>query len=75
MLISGHYKQKSIQFILTDIFKNTDINFYISSDNKIILTQNSFVYDSLPVIFLEVIKPLQPLMRNKNLFITLKNPT
>jgi len=51
VLISGHYKQKSIQFILTDIFKNTDINFYISSDNKIILTQNSFVYDSLPSDF------------------------
>jgi len=50
-LISGNYNQKSLAFILNDIFKKTDINFYISSYNKIILTQNSFIYDSLPIDF------------------------
>ncbi len=47
-LISRNYDQIRLSSILNDLFKNTDINYYISSDNKVILTQNSLIYDSLP---------------------------
>ena len=55
-LISGQYNQKSLQFILNSIFKNTDINFYFSVDYKIILTQNNFIYDTLPDDFFGITK-------------------
>ncbi len=51
--ISGHYNNVSLQTILNDIFSKTVINFYISSDNKIILTQNNLIYDTLPDDFFE----------------------
>lgn len=47
-LISGNYKEASIQEILDDLFKESLINYYISSDNKVILTKNNIIYDSLP---------------------------
>jgi CarboxypepD_reg-like domain/TonB-dependent Receptor Plug Domain len=47
-LISGQYNNVSIQTILNDIFSNTVINHYISPDNKIILSQNNLIFDSLP---------------------------
>ncbi len=46
--ISGNYNQISLQSVLNNIFKDTNINFYFSSDNQIILTQNNYIYDSLP---------------------------
>lgn len=45
--ISRSYSDKSIEFILTDIFKETVLNFYIQ-DNQIILTQNILIRDRIP---------------------------
>ena len=50
-LISGNYSKVSINFILNDIFKNTVINYYITNDKRIILSQNSIIYDSLSTDF------------------------
>jgi carboxypeptidase-like protein/TonB-dependent receptor-like protein len=46
--ISGEYNNVSIAYILDDIFKETVINYHITSDKKIILTSNSLIYDSFP---------------------------
>ena len=49
--ISGKYVNTALSIVLSDIFKDTFINFYISNDNKIILTQNNLIYDYLPDTF------------------------
>ncbi len=54
--ISGVYSNISLPVILKDIFSGTVINFYISDDNKIILTQNNLIYDSLPKDFFNLNK-------------------
>ncbi len=46
--ISGNYTNQSVEDILTDIFKNTNLNFYITNDNRIILTENNAIHDTLP---------------------------
>ena len=50
-LISGKFDNVSLNIVLDNIFRNTVINYYISSDNKVILTRNSLIYDSLPKFF------------------------
>ena len=72
-LISGNYSKVSIKIILDDIFKNTVINYYISNDNKIILSQNSIIYDSFPTDFFVLDKSIpnqeqnnQPILVEKN---------
>ena len=47
-LITGQYKDVTIQTLLDGIFKKTIINYYISPDNKIILTRSVLIYSSLP---------------------------
>ena len=49
--ISGNYSNTLLSTILTTVFKDTFINFYLSNDNKVILTQNNLIYDSLPDSF------------------------
>jgi len=44
ILISGNYSDKTIQEVLSKVFEDTDINFFIDQ-NKIILTKNSVIYD------------------------------
>ena len=51
--ISGEYSNATIKTILDAIFDNTIINYYISSDNKIILSPSVLIYNSLPVGFFE----------------------
>ncbi|AUP81468.1 TonB-dependent receptor [Flavivirga eckloniae] len=46
--ISVQYSNVSIRLVLDDIFKLTDINYYIKSDNNIILTKNSLINSKLP---------------------------
>ena len=48
-LISGNYKNVSIKELLDNIFKNTIINYFISSDNKIILSQSVLITNTLPI--------------------------
>lgn len=45
--ISGNYEDTPLNIVLNDIFKETIINYYISSDYKIILTQNSIIHSDL----------------------------
>ncbi|MCF8274784.1 MAG: TonB-dependent receptor [Flavobacteriaceae bacterium] len=42
------YSNVTVNFILNDVFKDSSINFFIASDKRIILTNNSLIYDELP---------------------------
>lgn len=44
VLISGDYTNKTVDEILTKVLADTELNFFISN-NKIILTKNSIIYD------------------------------
>jgi hypothetical protein len=46
-VISKQFKEVRISEVLEDIFQNTSINFFIS-ENKIILSNNSVIYNQLP---------------------------
>lgn len=46
VLISGNYKNKTINEILNSVFENTNLNFIIKED-KIILTKNIAIYEKL----------------------------
>ncbi|CAN1503204.1 CarboxypepD_reg-like domain containing protein [Flavobacteriaceae bacterium] len=48
--ISKNYKEATIKNILDGIFEDTDINYYITK-KRVILTQNSLIYDKLPIDF------------------------
>lgn len=52
---SGTYSQTKLSEVLSDILKNTNIN-YFRKGERIILTQGSIIYDQLPEGFLEVEK-------------------
>ncbi len=51
--ISKAYKNVPVEDILKDLFNDTAINFFISWDNRIVLTQNNSIYGYLPEGFLE----------------------
>src|SRR5688572_1114676 len=46
-VINKHFREVRIGEVLEDVFQNTSINFFIV-DNKIILTNNSIIYNQLP---------------------------
>lgn len=46
-IISKQFKEVRIAEVLDEVLQNTSFNFYIS-DNKIILTNNSIIYNQLP---------------------------
>ena len=52
-LHSGEYKNTTINVILDDIFKDSSINYFLTSDNKIILTQNTNIVYTLPEGFFD----------------------
>ncbi|PCJ94936.1 MAG: TonB-dependent receptor [Flavobacteriaceae bacterium] len=47
-LVSGNYDNAPINDILESVLKKTIVNFYIMDDDKIVLTRNTIIYDSLP---------------------------
>jgi len=49
-LISQSFKEEEIEFIIKEILKETSINYFVIND-KIILTNNSYISDNLPVNF------------------------
>lgn len=51
-LISGNYQDIDIKALLEVIFNKTNLNFFIDK-NKIILTNNSVIYDKLPEGFFD----------------------
>lgn len=56
--ISGDYTNISVRELLKIIFKDTVINFYFFDNNKILLTQNSTIYDTISEDFFESPEPL-----------------
>jgi len=74
--ISGNYINTSINSILNDIFSDTDINYYINSNNKIILTKNNLIYSKLPNYFFESLdKETINIESAKPIFISDKTPS
>ncbi|MCD0468246.1 TonB-dependent receptor domain-containing protein [Flavobacterium sp. JAS] len=59
-VISKQFKEVRIGEVLEDVFQNTSFNFFIA-DNKIILTNNSIIYNELPDDYFGV-----PLEKNEN---------
>jgi hypothetical protein len=51
--ITKTYSKLSLNDILEDLLRETPINYFISKDNRIILTLNNSIYASLPEGFLE----------------------
>lgn len=51
--LSGEYSQVSLDEILRDVFKDTNLNYFIK-DQRIILTQGSIIYDRLSDDFLKI---------------------
>ena len=43
--VSGDYNSKSLNFIVNDLLKNSVLNYYLSSDNKVILSKNMAIND------------------------------
>ena len=56
--ISDNFNSKPVAFIVEEILKETNSNFYITDDKRIILTGSIVVYNSLPDSF-KVKKPLE----------------
>lgn len=51
--ISGNYNSASIKEVLDNIFNNTVINYYITPEKQVILTNNSLIRDELPPNFID----------------------
>ncbi|EAR01531.1 carboxypeptidase-like regulatory domain-containing protein [Maribacter sp. HTCC2170] len=45
--VTKNYENVIIEDLLKDLFKDAVINFYITSENKIVLTRNVLIYDDL----------------------------
>ncbi|MFT4576101.1 MAG: hypothetical protein ACI9SI_001019 [Polaribacter sp.] len=54
--VSGKYKNALVTEVLGHILKKTVLNYYITSDNKIVLTRNRLIHNSLPIGFFKTIK-------------------
>lgn len=46
--LNKSYENESVETILTDLFQNTQINFFITWDDRVILTRNNSIYGNLP---------------------------
>ncbi len=46
--VTGSFSDVTVDVMLENLLAETVLNFYITSDNRIILTQNTIVYDTLP---------------------------
>ena len=46
--VTKQYSNTLLEDILSDLLANTQLNFFISSDNRIIITQNNRIYPELP---------------------------
>ncbi len=64
-VISRSYRNKTINFILEDLFTNTDINFFLYSDNQIILTSNIAIRDEFLGLKFTDLQTEQSLQTNK----------
>lgn len=71
--ISGEYNEIPTEMVLNDIFEGTVLNYYVLSENQIILTRNSLIYDQLPEGFFEESK--DEIIEEEPLNAVLVNPT
>lgn len=46
--ITGSFERTPVSVVLNAVFKNTILNFYVLEGNKVILTRNNIIYDTLP---------------------------
>ena len=49
--VSGSYTNSPLSTVLTDLFKDTLLNFYISEEGFVVLTRNTIIRDQLPSSF------------------------
>lgn len=47
-LLQKNYVDKDVESIMKDLLEGTTVNYYLSSTDKIILTNNNTIYDQLP---------------------------
>ena len=52
-LVSGSYKNASVEIVLNDILDKTLLNYYILNNSSIILTLNNSIYNKLPLGFFD----------------------
>ncbi len=52
--LSKSYRNESVETILTDLFQNTEINFFVTWDNRVILTRNNSIYGDFPEGFFAI---------------------
>ncbi|MFT5103948.1 MAG: hypothetical protein ACI86C_001609 [Candidatus Latescibacterota bacterium] len=46
--VTGSYEDTAVSVVLNSVLKNTILNFYVLEGNKVILTRNNIIYDTLP---------------------------
>ena len=51
--VSGSYIDTTLKELLNELFKDSLINYYVTKDNRVILTKNTIIYDKLPELFFE----------------------
>ena len=51
--ISGNYLKTTLSEILDKTFENSTVNYYITKDNKVILTNYLLIYDNISTVFTE----------------------
>ncbi|NVK52127.1 MAG: TonB-dependent receptor [Flavobacteriaceae bacterium] len=54
--VSGKYNNERISTILDDVFEKTTINYHITEDKRIVLTNNVLIHTTLPIELLSVKK-------------------
>ncbi|GAB5400202.1 MAG: carboxypeptidase-like regulatory domain-containing protein [Aureisphaera sp.] len=47
-IVSSNFSEDSMEDVLSGLFEETTINYYLLDGDKVVLTQNNFVYDQLP---------------------------
>ncbi|NAS13064.1 TonB-dependent receptor [Poritiphilus flavus] len=51
--VSVDFADASLDEVLTELFKETDINYYQLNENEVVLSKNNTIYDSLPEDFFQ----------------------
>ncbi|MEM7379729.1 MAG: STN domain-containing protein, partial [Bacteroidota bacterium] len=56
--VSVDFTDASLEEVLTELFKDTDINYYQLNENEVVLSKNNSIYDSLPEDFFQQKAPV-----------------
>ena len=63
IIIESNYTNATLEDILEGVFSKTDLNYYLT-ENKIIFTKNSIIYDKLPENYISSVKGLNNEIEN-----------